>query len=75
MTGEQQIENRGLTLSEGVKRLTSNLLIRHFPRLWLTYQVDVRRRHFEQEYWLVPLFCAKNALAMMSAPIGANIRF
>lgn len=41
----------------------------HFPTLWIEIGLRLRKRHFEPELFLVPLFCNKNQIAI---DVGAN---
>lgn len=53
-----------------MKELIGGFLWRRFPALWLGYRRRFRRHQFEREYWLVPLFCNPQKLAV---DVGANM--
>jgi FkbM family methyltransferase len=40
-----------------------------FPRLWMERELHFRPQHFEPEFWLVPIFCDKEKIAI---DVGAN---
>ncbi len=52
-----------------VKSAIARKLSRSFPRLWMERELRFRPNHFEREYWLIPIFCEKNKIAI---DIGAN---
>jgi FkbM family methyltransferase len=56
--------------SRALKTIASQQLARHFPKLWMERELRLRPNHFEEEFWLVPLFCDK---AKTSIDIGANM--
>ena len=41
-----------------------------FPRLWMERELCFRPNHFEQEFWLVPIFCDERKTAI---DVGANM--
>jgi FkbM family methyltransferase len=50
--------------------IVAKQITNRFPRLWLERELRFRRHHFEREFWLVPLFCDKEKIAI---DVGANM--
>jgi FkbM family methyltransferase len=53
-----------------LKTAIADGISKSFPRLWLERELRFRPNHFEREFWLVPLFCDKEKVAI---DIGANM--
>jgi FkbM family methyltransferase len=51
------------------KNFVAGQISKHFPRLWLESELRFRPNHFENEFWLVPVFCDRKKIAI---DIGAN---
>jgi len=51
------------------KSLVARYIDKIFPRLWMERELKFRSHHFENELWLVPIFCDKR---MTSIDVGAN---
>lgn len=56
--------------SVALKAAVANQISRHFPRLWLERELRFRPQHFEREFWLVPVLCDKERIAI---DVGANM--
>lgn len=52
------------------KRLISGAAQRYFPRAWLSLRILRHDRHFEPEFWLIPMLCRRDQVAI---DIGANM--
>lgn len=54
----------------GLKHTIARYLSLHYPVAWTHYNRTFRKHHFEPEYWLIPLFCRHDKIAV---DIGANM--
>src|ERR1700731_1284155 len=54
----------GRLIFNTAKHSIAAVMNRHFPRAWLAIRIARHDRHFESEFWLVPLFCDKNHIAI-----------
>jgi FkbM family methyltransferase len=55
--------------TDALKHSLASYIGRRYPVLWEEYNRRLRKRHFEPEYWLIPLFCQADKI---SVDIGAN---
>ncbi len=53
-----------------LKHTIARYLSLHYPVAWTHYYRTFRKHHFEPEYWLIPLFCRPDKIAV---DIGANM--
>lgn len=53
-----------------LKGFIAAIIYRHFPRIWLSLRIARHDRHFEPEFWFIPVLCDKNHGAI---DIGANM--
>jgi FkbM family methyltransferase len=53
-----------------LKHAIARYLSLHYPIAWTHYYRIFRKRHFEAEYWLIPLFCPADKI---SVDVGANM--
>jgi FkbM family methyltransferase len=53
-----------------LKHLTAHIVSNRFPELWLKYRTAFRKHQFEKEYWLAPLFCRPDKIAI---DVGASV--
>jgi len=58
-----------LALMKTPRRLVAEFLSRNFPKFYLDLRIWQRNRNFEQEFWLIPLFCKKGGV---SIDVGGN---
>jgi FkbM family methyltransferase len=56
-------------LSETVKIAIGRIVSGGFPRIWMERELRLRPNHFEREFFLVPIFCNREKIAI---DIGAN---
>ncbi len=56
--------------SGSLKASTARLIKGIFPKLWMERELHFRPNHFEDELWLVPVFCNKHKTAI---DVGANM--
>jgi FkbM family methyltransferase len=54
----------------GLKHTIARYLSLHYPVAWTHYYRTFRKHHFEPEYWLIPLFCRPDKIAV---DVGANM--
>jgi hypothetical protein len=54
----------------GLKHTIARYLSLHYPVAWTHYYRTLRKHHFEPEYWLIPLFCRPDKIAV---DVGANM--
>lgn len=53
-----------------LKHATAHYLSLHFPVTWTEFYRAFRKHHFDAEYWLIPLFCRPDRIAI---DVGANM--
>jgi len=53
-----------------LKHALAHYLSLRFPVAWTHYNRTFRKRHFDPEYWLIPLFCRPDRIAV---DVGANM--
>jgi FkbM family methyltransferase len=54
----------------GLKHTIARYLSLHYPVAWTHFNRAFRKHHFEPEYWLIPLFCRPDKIAV---DVGANM--
>ncbi|HEX4507351.1 MAG TPA: FkbM family methyltransferase [Alphaproteobacteria bacterium] len=53
-----------------LKHALAHYLSLRFPVAWTQYNRTFRKHHFDAEYWLIPLFCRPDGIAV---DVGANM--
>src|SRR5271155_5657110 len=53
-----------------LKHALAHYLSLHHPVAWTEFYRTFRKHHFEAEYWLIPLFCRPDKIAV---DVGANM--
>jgi len=54
----------------GLKHTIARYMSLQYPVAWTHYNRAFRKHHFEPEYWLIPLFCRREKIAI---DVGANM--
>ena len=56
-------------IAHEIRSAIGRTLARFFPRVWMERELRARPNHFEREFWLLPIFCDKDKIAV---DVGAN---